>query len=292
MSLMNEIEIKTNVDLKNYCTFHIGGKAKYLFVAENTADLIDVCLFSKTHNIKYKIIGLGANLLFDDLGFDGMIIVNKSKKIRFLKNAVFVDSGFNITNLIMKCAIRNLSGIENLSGIPATVGGAVTNNLGAFDCEFSSFVEWVEGYFKNNLTKKVKIYQKDCKFSYRSSLFKSGDFIITRAKLNLETEDCEKIKKRIFEIVSKKKNSQPLDCFSAGSVFKRGNLIPAKVIDELGLKGTKIGGAEISNKHAGFIVNTHSATSEDVKNLIYFIQKKVMSAHSEWLSPEIEFVPY
>ncbi len=290
--LMNEIEIKTQVDLKNYCTFHIGGKAKFLCVIENTNNLIEACSFCKAHNIKCKVIGLGANLLFDDLGFDGMIIVNKTNKIRFLKNSVLVDSGVNVTNLIMKCAIRNLCGIENLSGIPATVGGAITNNLGAFDCEFSSFVEWVEGYSVNDLTKKMRLHQKDCKFAYRSSLFKSGDFIITRAKLKLETDDCEKIKKRIFEIVNKKKSTQPLDCFSAGSVFKRGQIIPAKVIDELGLKGAKIGGAEISTKHAGFIVNTNLATSEDVKNLVALIQEKVISTHGEWLSSEIEFVPY
>ncbi|MBQ9795763.1 MAG: UDP-N-acetylmuramate dehydrogenase, partial [Clostridia bacterium] len=176
--------------------------------------------------------------------------------------------------------------------IPSTVGGAVVNSLGAFDTNFSDFVEYVECYHKNDLTKKLRLSNEECKFGYRTSLFKKGDYIITRVKLRLFEDDKTLIQQRIQEAIKKKKFTQPLDYPSAGSVFKRGNIIPAKVIDELGLKGTKIGGAEISTKHAGFIINTNSATSKDVKELISLIQEKVKTATNEQLETEIEFVEY
>ena len=216
---MDNFNFKNNVSLKDFCTFKIGGCAKFLFIAEDTVTLINVCLYAKEHNIKYKIIGLGANLLFDDLGYDGLIIVNKTNDICFtLRDPstplrmtakdvyipltplrmtakcveeshkrsdnffVYVDSGVNVTSLIMKCALRSLCGFECLAGIPSTVGGAVVNSLGAFDTNFSDHVEWVECYHKSNLTKKLRLTHDECKFSYRSSLFKNGEYIITKVK--------------------------------------------------------------------------------------------------------------
>lgn len=322
MFSMDNFEFKKGVSLKDLCTFHIGGKAKFLFVVKDSTTLIKVCSYAKAHNIKYKIIGLGANLLFDDLGFNGLIVVNKTNKILFKQGSqrskqsashgitettslglclqeqtnksavVYVDSGINVTNLIMKCCMRSLCGFERLSGIPSTVGGAVVNSLGAFDTNFSDYVEYVECYHKSDLTKKLRLSKDACKFGYRTSLFKSGDYIITKVKLKLSEDNQTLIQKRIKEAIEKKKTTQPLDQYSAGSVFKRTNIIPAKLIDELGLKGTKIGGAEISTKHAGFIVNNANATSEDVKQLISLIQEKVKSATNEDLTPEIEFVEY
>ena len=289
---MDNFKFEKGVNLKDFCTFHIGGKAKFLFIVKDNTTLIKVCLYAKKLNIKYKIIGLGANLLFDDLGFNGLIIVNKTNNILFRKNNVYVSGGVNLTNLIMKCYACSLSGFENLAGIPSTVGGAVVNSLGAFDTNFSDFIEYVECYHKSDLTNKLRLSHNKCKFGYRTSLFKNGEYIITKIKLKLHKDNQTLIRKRITEAVEKKKSTQPLDKYSAGSVFKRGNIIPAKVIDNLGIKGTKIGGAEISTKHAGFIINSNSATSEDVKTLIKLIQEKVKSATHEDLTPEIEFVEY
>lgn len=290
--LMYNFELQTDVNLKDFCAFRIGGSAKFLFVSKDTNALLNACTFAKEHNIRYKIIGLGANLLFDDLGFNGLIIVNKTNEILFRKNFVYVSSGVNVTNLIIKCYMRSLCGFERLTGIPSTVGGAVVNSLGAFDTNFSDYIEYVECYHKSDLSKKLRLKHEDCKFGYRTSLFKNGDYIITKVKLKLFEDDKTLIKKRIKEAIEKKHSTQPLNSPSAGSVFKQTNIIPAKVIDELGLKGTKIGGAEISTKHAGFIVNSNSATSEDVKLLISLVQEKVKTATNEDLEPEIEFVEY
>ena len=172
-----------NVSLKNYCTFRIGGKAKFLYLANSTTDLIDISSYCYTNNLKFKIIGLGANLLFNDDGFDGVIVVNKSNNATFYSNSVVVDSGINITNLIMRCYLRNLCNFERLVGIPATVGGAVVNNLGAFETTFGDFVEYVQVYDKTT-NKILKLSNQECDFSYRNSIFKSQNYIILKVKLN------------------------------------------------------------------------------------------------------------
>lgn len=287
---MTNLEVKLNESLKNYCTFKIGGNAKYLIIVYSNSTLIKVCKQLKLHNIKYKIIGMGANLLFDDNGFNGAVIVNKTNNLEFSGTAVIADGGVNLTALIVKAGKLNLSGLENLSGIPSTLAGGIVNNVGAFGTEISNFIEYVECY-DENFNKRI-LNKSDCMFSYRNSIFKEENLIITQAVLKLKQDEKSLIKKRINEAITKKSTTQPLNHPSAGSVFKRSTIIPAKVIDDLGLKGTKIGGAEVSTKHAGFIVNTNTATSKDVKDLINLIKEKVKSATNVDLETEIEFVKW
>ena len=286
--LMNNLEVKLNESLKNYCTFKIGGNAKYLIIVYSNSTLIEVCKQLKLHNIKYKVIGVGANQLFSDVGFDGAIIVNKTKNIEFKNNLVYADGGVNLTSLIIKASELGLSGLENLSGIPSTLAGGIINNVGAFGTEIADCIEKVECYNEN--FKKITLTKSVCNFSYRNSIFKQKNLIITKAILKLKQDEKSLIKKRINDAILKKSTTQPINYPSAGSVFKRCEIIPAKVIDELELKGTKIGGAEISTKHAGFIVNNSSATSKDVKDLINLIKQKVKSATNLDLETEIEFV--
>ena len=285
------IHVLKNEDLKKYCTFKIGGTAKYVFICHSTTDLLDTLFFSIKTKHKFKVIGFGANLLFSDEFYDGIIIVNKSSEIEFFNTKVKVDSGVAVSSLINKCAELNLSGLENLSGIPSTVGGGVFNNLGAFDCEFSNFVEGVECYNTNNLKDKIYLNKKDCKFSYRDSLFKHSNLIITKVILNLKKDDKTLIQKRIIDTIKKKAETQPLNLPSAGSVFKRNEeIIPAKIIDELGFKGAQFGSAQVSEKHAGFIVNLGNATSFQVKKLIEEIETQVEEKLNISLEKEIEFV--
>lgn len=278
-----------NVSLKHYCTFKIGGNAKYLFIAKTKQELIEACIYCKQKNIKFRVIGMGANLLFDDTGFDGMVIVNNSKSLLFKNNNVYANSGVPVSTLIGKCYQRSLSGLENLSGIPATVGGAVVNNLGAFDHSISENIEYVECFNLDNFESK-KLSNAECKFGYRTSIFKNTDLIITKIKLTLSTAPKPLIQQKITEALNKKSSTQPLTYPSAGSIFKRGTIIPAKAIDELGLKGTTIGGAQISNKHAGFIINTGNATSKDVEKLINLVKERVKKRHNVDLEEEIEFI--
>lgn len=279
-----------NVSLKDYCTFKIGGNAKYLFVAKSVFALKKACEFCNNNNIKFKVIGLGANLLFDDNGFDGCIIINRANKLVYSKNSAIVDSGLTVGSLIKKCLERNLGGYENLAGIPSTIGGAIVNNLGAFDCEFSDLIEYVEAFEKFNPHKKIILTKEECSFSYRDSIFKHKNLVISRAKFNFKQKKKDEISSLIRSAIEKKQKCQPLNFPSAGSVFKRCEIIPSKTIDELGLKGTQIGGAQISPKHAGFIINVNSASSEDVKNLINLCKKKVKNTINVDLQTEIEIV--
>lgn len=288
MSFLNKCE--KNVSLKNYCTIKVGGNAKYLYIANSKNDLLNACIFCNNKNIKFKIVGFGANLIFSDKGFDGMIIVNRLNSLIFRKTHAYAESGVSMSSLINKCFLKGLSNLEKLSGIPSTIGGATVNNLGAFDCSFGDFIEYVECYKKENPNKKITLKNSDCKFGYRTSAFKNNDYIITKVKINLQKAEKSLIKQQIVETINKKTNSQPLDLPSAGSIFKRSSIIPAKVIDELGLKGLIVGKAQISKKHAGFIVNLGGATAQDIKGLIAIIKYKLGESLSKNLETEIEFV--
>ena len=287
---MKDLEILKNESLKKYCTFKIGGNAKLVFICKSIPALISAIKYCNNEKLKYKVIGLGANLLFSDDGFTGAIIVNKSNQILFKQNNIYADSGVNVTNLITKCYLRSLGGLENLSGIPATVGGAVVNNLGAFNSSFSDYIDYVKVIEKDNPNKIIKLSKDDCKFGYRKSVFQNNDLIILKVKLILKNEPKTLIQKRIASAIEQKTSTQPLNYPSAGSVFKHTDIIPAKIIDELGLKGLIVGKAQISKKHAGFIVNLGGATSQDVKGLISVINYKVNDAYGKNLEPEIEIV--
>lgn len=289
---MENLKFIKNAKLKNYCTFQIGGKAKYLYVATSNDKLIKVCVYLKEHNISFKIIGYGSNLLFDDKGYKGAIIINKASGIKFSKNYAIVDCGTPLATLIDECTKRKLSGLENLVGIPSTVGGALVNNCGAYDVEIGNTVEWVEVVAKNNLTKLIKLNNSQCKFSYRTSIFKNDNYIILRAKLKLKPEKIEVINETKRDCLFKKQRSQPLSMPSAGCIFKRCEIIPAKVIDEYGLKYTMIGKAQVSHLHSNFIVNTGNAKAKHVKALISLIQQRIYEYCNVMMPIEIEFVPF
>ena len=287
---MKDVKILKNQSLKDFCTFKIGGKAKYVYICNTTSALISVIKYCKKKGIKFKVIGLGANILFSDKGYDGAIIVNRTNKVLFKDNKVYADSGVNVTNLIQKCYLRSLSGLENLSGIPASVGGGVVNNLGAFGTSLSEFIDYVKVIDLNNPNKVFKLDKKDCNFDYRHSIFQNSDLVVLRVKFVLKKDEKTLIQKRIASAIEKKVSTQPLNYPSAGSVFKRSGIIPAKVIDELGLKGLCVGNAQISKKHAGFIVNLGGATSQDIKGLISIINCKVNEVYGKNLEPEIEIL--
>ena len=291
MTNKNSLIIQKNTSLKRFNTFHLGGKAKYLIEVYSRLDLINAIKFCNSIGIKYKVIGFGSNLLFDDMGYNGAIIVNKSNSIRFYKNTCFADSGAALNVLIKKLMEKNLSGLENLVGIPSTIGGAVVNNTGAFGVEISDYIEYVECVEVCNLDKIIRLNKNECHFGYRYSIFKNNNYIITRVKFCFKQDEYLNIADRLNQCLYKKTSTQPLSARSAGSIFKRTPIAPAsKLIDDLGLKGISIGGASVSTKHAGFIVTNNTAKSSDVLDLIIYIKKQVREKYSIELEEEVEYI--
>jgi UDP-N-acetylmuramate dehydrogenase len=297
--------LKGNISLKKYTTFRIGGPAKYFFVAKNKEDLIKAIKIAKSLTLPFFIFGEGSNLLVSDAGFNGLVIKIKNKKLK-IKNKnkklkiIEVESGV-LLNQVLDLAIKNsLTGLEWAVGIPGTIGGAIRGNAGAFGESIADIIKEVEVFDAKEL--RIKNYElRDCKFGYRNSIFKKNPYlIIISAVLQLKKGDKKEIEKKIQENLKSRKENQPLNLPSAGSVFK--NPSPAQIskkfvagkglsagelIEKCGLKGKRVGGAQISKKHANFIVNLGGGKAEDVIKLIKLIKKEVKKKFRVTLKEEI-----
>jgi UDP-N-acetylmuramate dehydrogenase len=279
-----------NEDLKDHCSFNIGGMAKYFVIVNNQKTLKEIIGVAK----KYFILGAGTNILFKDKKHNETFIklgkqFNKIKIKKIFNNEVSVEAGAG-TNLFALNAFlkkNEIGGLEWSYGIPGSVGGATIMNAGAFGSEFGEFVKEVK-ILKNN---KI-FWTKTFSFLYRDSSFKNSDIIILGVRLKLQKQDFKEIEEKQKFFLNKRKENQPYGENSAGSVFKRiitdtEIYYPAKIIDNLGLKGVKIGKAEISKKHSGFIINCGNAKAKDVLSLIKLIKKKVKKQTGLDLKEEI-----
>lgn len=288
-SQINNITLSKNEPLRNHCSFKIGGNAKFFISAPNIDALLDVLHKCKQHSIKYKIIGNGSNLLFDDMGYNGAIIKYDDNFKQIKHNKLFVSAGASLTELISYVQQYNLGGLEFSIGVPAQLGGAIVNNLGAYNNEISTYIEHI-----TILRNKQIIYltKDDCNFSYHSSILQNSKDIVLSAILNLPFQDKNITRTKALKFFTKRKNTQPLNLPNAGSIFRRkNNIIPAQLIDVAGLKGLTINDAQISTKHAGFIVNLGNAQSKDVLKLIEIIKNKIYEKYNIVLNLEIEYLP-
>jgi len=256
-------DAKQNIPLAKHTTFKIGGKAKYFFIAKNTEDLIEAIKWAKNTNNPYFILGGGSNILVSDKGFDGLVIKVTSYKLRVTDYKIYADAGVLLKEIVDESVKAGLAGLEWAAGIPGTVGGAAKVNASAF------------GGSMNNVVKNIRKY-KD---------------IILSVELELKKGDRKKSKKLIKEYLEYRNKNQPLEYPSAGCIFKNPSGQPAGyLIDQCGLKGTKIGKAMISKKHANFIVNLSGAKAEDVKKLIDLCKEKVKERFGVELEEEIEYL--
>ena len=269
--MFDKFEKIENVNLKDYCTFKIGGNGKVIVFPRNVYELKKICKECEENNLQFFILGNGSNVLFPDYYFDKVILsLKKFDNIKIIrKNVVFVGAGVKLFVLNKFLLENSLQGLEFSFGIPASVGGFVCMNGGAFGDEVANHILRVKVLRDNKI---IWLKRKEIDFSYRNS---NIDDIILGVEFKLKSEDKKLIAEKQQQYLLKRKETQPYDKFSAGSVFKRqNNLIPAKVIDTFGLKGVKIGDAEISRKHAGFIVNNGNAKAMDVLALIKYIKLK------------------
>ncbi len=295
--MINIPNLQKNVSLAPYTTYKIGGNADYFIVAKSKEELVDIVIKARKNRIPYFILGTGANILIGDKGFRGLVIKNEAKSIIFQNNLVTADSGVVISELIEKTLNENLSGLEHYAGIPSTVGGAIWQNLHFLSPDRNStlFIESIlksaEILDENNQLREVD--KTFFNFGYDYSILHEKNLLVTKATFALTPRDKSIIEKQINENLKWRSEKQPqLNEFSScGSVFKKIEEIGAgRLIEKVGLKGYIIGGAQISNKHANYIVNLGNAKAIDVIELIHLIQEKVKSELGYNLKTEIGFI--
>lgn len=279
-------KIYFNLPMKNRTSFGVGGCAKYYAEIDSLYSLNQIIALAKEYKIKYKVIGNGTNLLVSDLGFDGLIIdLKKLNEIFFKQKDVRVMAGAKLESLIKFCMENSLTGLEVLSGIPATVGGAIVMNAGAFGHNISDCLLTVET-LKDG---KIKVYDKsDCKFSYRSSRFLNKNEVVVSATFAFLEGEKEIIKSRSKNYIELRQSIQPKGR-TCGSVFKNPKPFTAGcLIDKAGLKGYAVGGATVSKDHANFILTSSKAKAKDVYLLIEKIKSTVNEVFNIQLKEEVE----
>ncbi len=289
-SIFQDIDYVENELLSNHTTFKIGGPAKYFFTPKSHEEIVKIIEICKNHSIKHMIIGNGSNVLFSDEGFDGAIIqiFGGCNAIETLDDGLYAKAGALLSKIAAVARDNSMTGMEFAAGIPGTLGGAIVMNAGAYGGEMKDIVEYVD-----LLTPEGKVERLSCdsmKFGYRSSIV-TEDMIVLGAKLRLEMGEKDLIQSRMDELKEARTSKQPLDMPSAGSTFKRPEgYFAAKLIDDSGLRGFKYGGAMVSEKHCGFVVNYDKATCKDVLGLIERVQKVVEEKFGVRLEPEVKII--
>jgi len=283
--------VKENVQLVPYTTFKIGGEARFFLEVENKKELVRAIKISQESNVPFFVLGNGSNVLFSDKGFDGLVIKINLKKMEVKENKTVCESGVSLNRLVRELSENGLSGLEWAIGIPGSVGGAIRGNAGAFGRSIIDNIVEVEVLEKD----KIRNYSKKELFlGYRDSIFKKNkDLVIISGSFVFEKDKVENIKEKMNKYLEYRKENHPISFSSAGSVFKNPEGKSAgELIEKCGLKGKKIGGAEISEKHANFIINTGGASSKDVINLISLVKKEVKNKFGIELEEEIELVGF
>ena len=297
-TVMNEINNKTaslcfmNESLKKHTTYGIGGPADLMIFPKSKQDLIKVIEIINENKIQLTILGSGSNVLVSDNGIRGAVISlkNSLKQIEVDENILYAECGTMLGKIVKHAVKNNLIGLENLNGVPGTLGGALIMNAGAWGGEISENLIHVE--IINSKSEIKKIQKKDLNFSYRQSSFNKDDILLS-AKFNLKKADKDIIKENFIEAQSGRKKSQPLNKRSAGSLFKNPkNNSAGKLLDEAGLKGFSIGDAKISEKHANFFINDGDATSKDMLMLIKKAHKEVKDKFNVNLSLEVKLMGF
>lgn len=274
--------------MSSHTTFKIGGKADYLITVDTKAELIEALSACKDNNIPYMMLGNGSNLLISDDGIEGAVIAlsGEFKEISVDGDAITAGAGAKLSKLCTVALDNSLGGLEFAYGIPGSVGGAVYMNAGAYGGEMKDVVSSVTALTRNG---ELRTYAADeLALGYRTSIFKANGDIILYSKYKLHSDSKEAIKARMDDFMHRRVTKQPLEYPSAGSVFKRPEgAFAGTLIEQCGLKGKTIGGARVSEKHAGFIINIGSATCDDVMDLVKLVQDTVKAETGYFLEREI-----
>ena len=282
-----------NEDMKKHTTFKIGGPAECFIKIKTKEELKEILNIAKENKIPVTILGNGSNILVLDGGIEGITLTIQIEYIDIKQDGekykIYVGGGYKLSKFAQICLKNEISGFEELSGIPGTIGGAVSMNAGAHGKEMKDIVEKIKCVDINGNEKEFS--NEEAKFEYRKSIFKGNSYIVTEVVLNLEKGKKEEIKAKMDEYAQYRKTKQPIEYPSAGSTFKRGkDYITAKLIDDAGLKGYSIGDAVVSTKHSGFVINKGNASAKDVLDLVKYIKDTIEEKFNKQIELEIEVV--
>ena len=283
--------VRLHEPMKKHTTFRIGGPADYYLCPHSTEELQKILQICRENKLEFFILGNGSNLLVSDKGYRGVVIQlwKNFSDIETEDNTITVKAGALLSKVAAEALEESLTGMEFASGIPGTMGGAVMMNAGAYGGEMKDIIREVTVLTREG--ELLTLSKEEMNFGYRTSVVKEKGYVVISAVLQLRKGDREEIRKVMDELKERRVTKQPLDMPSAGSTFKRPEgYFAGKLIMDAGLRGFSVGGAQISEKHCGFVVNKGDATSADVLGLIGEVQKRVQEKFGVALEPEVKFL--
>jgi len=285
---INSNLIKENVLLKDMTTFRVGGKADLFVEPKNRAELIEVLKAVKAENVPYFVIGNGSNLLVSDEGYEGVVIrlAGDFLEVKGDGERIIAGAGAMVSRICSFARDEELTGLEFAYGIPGTVGGAMVMNAGAYDGEMAFVVESVD--LLTPECEVITLSNADMKFSYRHSILKEKEMIVLGTTFKLSKGNKADIEGKMQDFMGRRRSKQPLEFPSAGSTFKRPEgHFAGKLIEDAGLKGYRVGGACVSEKHCGFVVNDQGGTASDINELMNRVAARVYETSGVTLEPEV-----
>ena len=289
--VLGEQGLLLNEPMKEHTTFRVGGAADLFLMPKDAAELNGCIAILKQQEIPFLIIGNGSNLLVRDKGIRGAVIqiYQRMSEIRQDEEIMYIQAGALLSTAAAKAAAAGLTGLEFASGIPGTLGGAVVMNAGAYGGEMKDVLVSVDVLTKDLEVKTISA--SELELGYRHSIIPEAGYIVLGAELKLQKGDSEAIRARMSELAEQRREKQPLQYPSAGSTFKRpAGYFAGKLVQDAGLKGKTIGGAQVSEKHSGFLINIGNATAQDILDLIAYCQKEVLEQFGVILETEVKIV--
>lgn len=281
--------VSNDVPLNERTTLHIGGRARWFVEAHSLRDVADACQWAGESGLPLRVLGGGSNLLVDDGLIDAVVLsLAGMKRVQIFGHSAMAQCGAALSHVILTCASNGLAGPEGLAGIPGTLGGALAMNAGGRYAEIADFVDRVVWIDPDG--ELCQLYREEIKFGYRTSSLRDG--VVVEAILRTDAGNPTELKERYREIMREKLRVQPYSVFSAGCSFKNPKGLSAgRLIDLAGCKGLRVGGAQVSDRHGNFIVNTGDANARDMMALLTTIEERVQSMHDIKLEREVQIWP-
>lgn len=289
-SIIGSENVRQNEDMSLHTTFRAGGRAA-LFLTPEPQNISELVLYLKGKDAKYYVIGNGSNLLVKDSGYEGAVICigNRFEECSIEGTTITAGAGAKLSKIAALACREGLKGFEFASGIPGTLGGAVTMNAGAYGGEMSQVLKSVKVLDENGNILNLK--NDELNLGYRHSIVMDKGYVVLEGIINLKTGQSDEIRKVMDELALKRREKQPLEYPSAGSTFKRPEgYFAGKLIMDAGLAGKSIGGAQVSEKHCGFVINKGGATASDILSLMDYVEETVYNMYGVRLEPEVKIL--